>query len=152
MVIAGDKIHHILKRWEFVIKSILPLTFGYCEYKDGIRLEDLCNLYKEFYSQPDRWFLYDKHVNVCLQSFESGWQSHSVAESYLTHSSTLFSRWWWWWLWSMEQEWLGNHCDYIFQCVYSITFLDVSHFKSVLALTCNPSIWEVKAGRTRVQG
>lgn len=50
MVIVGDKIYYILKRWEFVIKLILLLIFGYCEYKDGIRLEDLCNFYKEFYS------------------------------------------------------------------------------------------------------
>lgn len=57
---------------EFVIKSILPLPFEYCEYKDGIKLKDLCNLYKEFCSKPDRWFLCDAHAK-CMTTELCKW-------------------------------------------------------------------------------
>lgn len=140
---------------EFVIKSILPLPFGYCEYKDGIKLKDLCNLYKEFCSKPDRWFLCGMHAK---------------------HMTTELCKWTeklfcWWipilpillncpqidvdgdYLWSMRQDWLRTHCDYILQCVHRDHLLGCWVFimKSALTITCNLSIWEVKVGEAGVQ-
>lgn len=139
---------------EFVIKSILPLPFEYCEYNDGIKLKDLCNLYKEFCSKPDRWFLCDMHAKLtelCKGTAESFcWWILSYPFLWIVLKLMwMVSDY----LWSMGQEWLRTPCDYILQCVHRDHLLGCWVFiiKSALTITCNLSIWEVKVGEPEVQ-
>lgn len=139
---------------EFVIKSISPLPFGYCEYKDGIKLKDLCNLSKEFCSKPDRWFLCDMHAKFMTTELGK-WTAESFCWWILSYPFlwTVLKLMWMVTIWSMRQEWLRIHGDYILQCVHWDHLFGywVFIFKPALTITRNLSIWKVKVGKPGVQ-